>query len=543
MKEKTKHILLILIMAMMLAPAIQGYFLIIPEKALFGDFQKLEKPYLDTERWLDGSYQEEMVPYLEQNTGFHNSLVRLHNQIDYSIFKKPTAEGVIIGKNGQLYEYDYIRAYTGIDFVGEEILDKKLRKLKFLQEYLKDSLGIDLVLVLEPGKASVYPENIPDRFLTDKQGISNYHFILDRAGELNISMIDFNNYFIELRNKLEHPVFPKYGTHWSEFAMWYAADSLIRYTEKIRDINLPGVIKDGFEISEELRSTDYDVAASMNLMFELDHGPMPYPVFQFEDADSTHTRPMVLAVADSYYWNIFNTGIPKHLFANEAFWYFYKLVYPDTYDGEKMVDDLKLQEEIEKQEIIYLMVTERFLYKLGWGFIEDLYAIYGKTSLLDRISSYQQNMTLTEDWFTSLISKADEQGLSLGEIMDIDARYMLRIEDPAANFSLLGPSSLIHEIRENEEWYESVRRNAVIKNINISQQIVEEAEFLINSQHPQALANYYRLTGIKDSIVKDSTLSFQLRLNMAYYYLTEEEMLQAMAEEIYAKDTLKVREE
>jgi hypothetical protein len=543
MKEKTKHILLILIMAMMLAPAIQGYFLIIPEKALFGDFQKLEKPYLDTERWLDGSYQEEMVPYLEQNTGFHNSLVRLHNQIDYSIFKKPTAEGVIIGKNGQLYEYDYIRAYTGIDFVGEEILDKKLRKLKFLQEYLKDSLGIDLVLVLEPGKASVYPENIPDRFLTDKQGISNYHFILDRAGELNISMIDFNNYFIELRNKLEYPVFPKYGTHWSEFAMWYAADSLIRYTEKIRDINLPGVIKDGFEISEELRSTDYDVAASMNLMFELDHGPMPYPVFQFEDADSTHTRPMVLAVADSYYWNIFNTGIPKHLFANEAFWYFYKLVYPDTYDGEKMVDDLKLQEEIEKQEIIYLMVTERFLYKLGWGFIEDLYAIYGKTSLLDRISSYQQNMTLTEDWFTSLISKADEQGLSLGEIMDIDARYMLRIEDPAANFSLLGPSSLIHEIRENEEWYESVRRNAVIKNINISQQIVEEAEFLINSQHPQALANYYRLTGIKDSIVKDSTLSFQLRLNMAYYYLTEEEMLQAMAEEIYAKDTLKVREE
>ena len=86
MKEKIKHILFIVIIALMLTPALQGYFHIIPEKPLFGDFQKLEKPYLDPERWLNGSYQEEMMPYLEQNTGFHNSLVRLHNQIDYSLF-------------------------------------------------------------------------------------------------------------------------------------------------------------------------------------------------------------------------------------------------------------------------------------------------------------------------------------------------------------------------------------------------------------------------------------------------------------------------
>jgi hypothetical protein len=523
-------------MALMLAPSIQGYFEIIPVRALNGDFAEYEKPYLGIESWFNGDYQSDMVPYIEQKTGFHNTLVRLHNQMDYSLFGKPSAEGVVRGKNGQLYEYDYIRAWNGKDFIGENFHDKKLRNFKFLQQYLKDSLDIDLILVLEPGKASVCPEDIPERYQRERGENTNYNYILDRSSELGIRLIDFNQYFIDIKDTIDHPLFPKYGTHWSEFAMWYAADSLLNYIEYIRSIKMPRVIRVGTEISKELRSTDYDVGASLNLIWNLPHDPMPYPEYHFSDTNSLQ-KPMVLAVADSYYWNIFNTRIPKHIFANEAFWYFYKMVYPDTYFGEKMVDDLDLQKEIEKQDVIFLMVTERFLYKFDWGFTDDLFAIYGRTSLLDRLSGYKQDMVLADDWFRNIIYKANTRGISLGEMMDLDARYMLRTEDPYAHFSLLGPSSLVSEIRQNEKWYESVRRNAVIKDIPINEQILEEAEFLINKEYPEALATYYKLTEIKDSILKDSLLSLELKKNMGYYYMTEEEMLQVMAEEMFSQDT------
>ncbi|MDT8394325.1 MAG: hypothetical protein RQ761_10795 [Bacteroidales bacterium] len=532
MKQQAKHIIFIAIVALMLVPALEGFVSIFPEQDLHGDFEELEKPYLSAEKWFEGSYQEEMVPYIEQHIGFHNSLVRLHNQLDYSIFCKPSAEGVIKGKNGQLYEKDYIRAWAGKDFVGEALLDKKLRQFGFLQQYLKDSLQIDLLLVLEPGKASVYPEDIPDRFAEEKANPTNYEFILNRARELDIKLIDFNAYFVQIRDTVDYPLFPKYGTHWSEFAMWYAADSLIGYIEAIRGIDLPEVVIDSIEISDELRSTDYDVGATLNLISELPHEPMPYPHHSFPEPDSSKYKPMVLAVADSYYWNMYNTRIPKNLFSNEAFWYFYKMVYPDTWYNETFVTGIDLREEVEKQEVIMLMMTERFLYKFDRGFVDDLFAIYGKTSLYDSITHYKTSIVNLDSWFSDIIRKARRRNITVGEMMEIDARYMLRLDDPEAFFSLYGPAAITQEIRDNEKWYESVRKNALRKNISINEQILEEAAYVINQQHPEALERYYRLSAAKDSIKTDSALSVHLQAAMKYYRMTEEEMLQVMAEEI-----------
>lgn len=530
MVQKTKYSIFIIILALMLVPGLQGFFQVFPEKELHGDFAEIEKPFLNGENWFDGSYQEKMDPYIEQHIGFHNGLVRLNNQINYSIFCKPLAEGVVKGKNGQLYEHDYIRAWTGKDFVGEKALDKKLRQFRFLQQYLKDSLDIDLVLVLEPGKASVYPEDIPHRFKKAEEGNTNYEFIRKRAIELGINLIDFNDYFMKIRDTVEYPLYPRYGTHWSEFAMWYAADSLINYIEKIRDIDLPEVVKDKPEISKELRSTDYDVGATLNLITKLPHEPMPYPVFHFPEGDTGKYRPMVLAVADSYYWNFFNTRIPKNLFANEAFWYFYKQVYPDTYHGEKYIDDIDVKEEIEKQEVIFFMATERFLYKFDRGFVDDLWNIYGATSSIDKITHYKTSMVNLDTWFADIIRKANIRGISLEDMMEMDARYMMWQQDPEAYYTLFGPAAMYAEIRNNEQWYESARKNALRKDISIEEQLYEEAAYVLNQKHPGVLEKYKRLIEIKENIVADSSWHAYIIDRAAYYFMTEEEMLQAMAE-------------
>lgn len=536
MALRIKHILFIFILALLTVPAIQGYFQLFPDSPLHGDFEVKEKPTLFRANWLDGSYQAGMDPWLEQHIGFHNGLVRLHNQLDYSLFHKPNAEGVVRGKNGQLYEYDYIRAWTGVDFVGEELLDRKLRQFRFLQQHLKDNFNTDLVLVLEPGKASLYPEDIPDRYKKAEAGKSNYDYIGSRAKELGINLIDLNTYFLEIKDTSSYPLFPKHGTHWSEFAMWYAADTLLKYIEDTRDIDLPEVIRDGVEISQELRSTDYDVGITLNLMCDLSHRPMPYPSHHFR-VDSTHRKPNVLAIADSYYWNFFNTRIPENLFNNQAFWYFYKKVYPDTYYGDKFVKDLDIQPEIEKQDVIFFMSTERFLFKFDRGFVDDLWGIYGIRSNWDALTHNKTSITNLDSWFADVITKAENQGTTLGEMLELDARFLLWQNDPEKFYGMFGPAPIANDIRNNPQWLADVKRRAEENNTSLEEWLTEEATYLLTNKYPEALKKYNRVRQISENIRSDSTWHAYILKKAVRYFMTEEEMVRADAEYVYWQET------
>ena len=504
MVQKVKHIIFILILAMLILPGIQSIFHIFPESELHGEFEKKERPTLNTSGWMSGKFQQAFDPWLEENIGFHNGLVRVNNQLDYTLFHKTHAEGVVRGRNGNLFEYDYIRAWEGKDFVGEKLLDSKLRRFRFLQDHLKASFDIDLVLILEPGKASLYEEDIPDKYNKAPNGKSNYEYMSMRAMELGINLIDLNAWYMQIKDTATYPIFPIQGTHWSEYAMWYAADSLINYIEETRQIDLPDVIRDSVVYKSKLESTDYDQGVVLNLLFELEHGEMPYPRYHFNE-EVHHSRPYVLSIADSYYWNIFNTRIPKNLFANEAFWYFYKKVYPDSYFGSKVTGDLDLKAEIEKQDIIFFMTTERFLYMIDRGFVDDLMQFYGLTSDLDRLTYYKMRILQDNPWFTTTIAKADKAGISLGEMLDREADYLLWTSEPEVYYSIYGPSPFIKEIRSDDSWFADIKKKAEENEQDIEERLMIEARYLLETGYPEALKKYDFIQSTRRGILADTS--------------------------------------
>jgi hypothetical protein len=131
-----KNILFLLVLVVMILPVIQKEWPFVEEPQLNGDFIEKKQPDFTWKGFFNGSYQNAYEPYLEQHIGFHNTLVRLRNQLDYSLFRKPNAEGIVIGKEDFIFEYDYIREITGRDFVGYDFIDEKLRRLKYVQDYL-----------------------------------------------------------------------------------------------------------------------------------------------------------------------------------------------------------------------------------------------------------------------------------------------------------------------------------------------------------------------------------------------------------------------
>ncbi len=154
-----------------------------------------------------------------------------------------------------------------------------------------------------------------------------------------------------------------------------AADTIVKYIQSIRKIEIPKILIESIEISYTMRDTDDDIEKAMNLLFNIPDLEMGHPYFKIIK-DSNTIQPKVLVVADNYYWGMFNWGLSKDVFDNDQFWYYNKQIYPDNYSQSTTVEDIDLKKEIEKTDVILLISTDNNLYKFAFGFIEQVYNIY-----------------------------------------------------------------------------------------------------------------------------------------------------------------------
>ena len=529
MQKLFKHIIFLVVLIALSLPMIQRFFSVFEEGELNGDFVLSDCPEYTTDNWLNGTFQAGFDRFVEDHIGFRNFFVRLHNQIDFSLYDRINAEGLVKGKNNILYEYDYIRAYTGKDFIGEATITRTLNKLKFIQEHFKNEFNIDVLLVFEPSKARVQPDDIPERYLEDGITISNYEFFKQKADELGITNLDLNDYLVQVSDTSRYPVYPPYGIHWSEHTMRFVTDTLIRFIESVGNIDMPDFSVETRFVKDSISASDYDAGMTSNLLFTLGQEPLPYPFFSFK-ADASKTRPMVLAVADSYYWNIYNTRLPKNLFSNEAFWYFNAKVYPEFYYEETWTDDLDLKTEVEKQDVILIGITERFLYKFGWGFVEQLYDAYGPKYSGGIVEKYESKIRNYSAWFDQLQKTAEETGQNLEELIRLNAHDEAVRKDFETYITWYGDKYYQGLIAGNETWSDSTRAKADRNNRAFEEQLEIEAMFVFKSSNPKAYRKYELIQAYRDSIYNNAGWLQLIRQKAARYYLSLDDAVSVDAE-------------
>lgn len=429
---RTKKILFIVLLSAMFLPMIQKSLKVPKFKSLKGYFTIKEEPDFLLKTWFTGDYQIKYEEYLEQNIGFRTFFVRLNNQISYSLFTKAKAEGVIIGKDNYLYELDYIKDYIGANYKGDSTISSEMKKLSFIKNKLKEK-NIDLVFVFAPGKASFFPEYIPDEYVKKQSGISNYKAYLSKCKEYGITFLDLNSLFVERKKTEKYPLYTKCGVHWSVYGSILAADTISRFIEKIRNIDLPEIIIDDIELSNIPRETDNDIADGMNLLFNFSMSQMAYPKYHINSENKT--KPKVLCIADSYYWNIFGAGFASTLFQYGGFWYYFNEIYPPIDDNHKLISQINVVEEIEKNEVLMILVTEGTMHKFPYGFIDKMYDTYAKSGLNSdstvqkKIEKYKTDMLNNQEWLEKIKIKAKAEGISLDEMMYKNALWMVENEN------------------------------------------------------------------------------------------------------------------
>jgi hypothetical protein len=435
------------------------------ELPLSGVTVSSSKPAFNFHQWFKGTYQDQFSKYVEENSGFRSSLIRLNNQVNYSLFNSSPAS-VTIGKGGYLFQGDYIDEITGKNFVGENSMVSNLKNLRKAQDYLK-SRNIFLLTVLAPGKADFYKEYLPEYYSKRISTQRNYNSIIRNIGKENINLIDFNNWFLQLKDTTRFPLFPKQGIHWTSYGMALCADSIVRYIEVKKNISLPDIswTLDG---SDSLKGTDYDLGSFLNIYEVLPHDKIWYPYFTIHD-DLSMIHPRLLVCGDSFYWTIYNEHIFSRVFYNETFYYYSHTIYPSTGTQSLSAHDLDLLKELENYDIIILLNSQANYGVPGGNFIKLL------LGTLHNQNIYKERAinSILDSKF--LLSRSEQ--IALQKNISLDSSISILADSFVADrFSKI--SKIKNEMRKNPEWLNSLNAKAASDDRSLEEVMQSDAEWM-----------------------------------------------------------------
>jgi hypothetical protein len=365
--EKTlKNGLVFILLTFLFLPLMQQGFELKKLVPLQGMLNEPIRPSLGVETWFKGEFQHQAETFAKEKFGFRSTFIRLNNQIEFSLFRKAKANSVVIGKENYLFEENYIKAYYGQDFLGEDSIRCLMTSLKDLQ----DSLAFKnktLLVVYAAGKGSFFPEYFPKEWVdSNRVGTTNHKTMVKIGQEIGLNQIDFNTYFVEQKGKTSYPLYPQYGIHWSHYGVCLVMDSLIKRLEQLRHIDMPGFIWTETRL-EQPHDYDYDIGDGLNLLFRLPSYTMAYPKLKLVEKPG-QTKPSLLMIADSYYWDMYESGF-REVLSNNHFWFYNRDIHP-AMPGSPTPAELDLKKVIAEHDVIVLMATEATLNKLGWGWVE-----------------------------------------------------------------------------------------------------------------------------------------------------------------------------
>lgn len=170
--------------------------------------EDLEPPSFIEDGALNGDFDSELSDYLTERTPLRGPFLNAKTKIMTSVFKVSPEDGVIIGKNDWLYFKETAGEYTGEDLLSPRVIFNISDALKQIEDFC-ESNKIDFVFTVAPDKNTLYPENMPARYI--KSDVNNFTVLSSLLKENGLNFVDFS----DLNKLSDEPLYYKYDTHWN----------------------------------------------------------------------------------------------------------------------------------------------------------------------------------------------------------------------------------------------------------------------------------------------------------------------------------------
>src|ERR1043165_4323662 len=353
-----KNILVVLLLLFLLLPALQKITGLTTDYKLEGVNENTSKPQLTAKGFFEADFQE--------HVGYKGCLIALKNQLDHSLFHKLNYT-IEEGDDGQLFYWNHIDTHCGHVTLSDDSVARKLNECVALKSLL-DSLHIKMFFVLAPGKPYFYEDKLPARFKQCNTTGNDYQKILAGLRKKNIPVLDFNQWFRNLRTTSPYPLFPKLGTHWSFYGATLAVDSLAHY------LQLPLLTQTDIAITDNARGKDKDLYDLLNVLLPMKSDSLAYPVYKLTSNRTSARKPKILLIGDSFNWTLLDTKMLPQLCSAESRFWFYK---HQLYDLEgKWIsdnpDEVDLYKLLKGTDAVIFLSTEALYHRFDHGFANSL---------------------------------------------------------------------------------------------------------------------------------------------------------------------------
>jgi len=367
--------LFLLIFLLISFPLLNYHSNIISSAHLYG-VEYATSPAWSWHSWWDGSFQRDEDLYINDNVGFRADLIRFNNQINFSFFDKIISCCVVRGLHDNLFYNDYVEAYCGTDYAGDNYPVNDLVKMKKVQDTL-EHLGKLFVFIHAGSKASYFAEDIPTDIPCNSAGKTNLKNYIRIGDSLGIHQIDFNSWFVSLKGKMPHDLFNKQGIHWGLYGALFAVDSLTRYIEHRRGIHMIHPKWDEIEKTYNARRLEDDMERTFNLILPMRTAEYWYPKWHYDDSPGL-MKPRVIYIGDSFGWTFMHDGI-MNANTDPEFWIYFRDAYGKDFDNGALTHDMgsyKWREVLQKTDCVVMMYTASQLVRSGTTFIDSAYNYY-----------------------------------------------------------------------------------------------------------------------------------------------------------------------
>ena len=458
MRKKALYITLFaLSVALLTLPAAQQHAQLFKIKPLNGATVTTKQPQLSLKTFISGEFQKQEDKYLDDHIGFREPLIRCYNQLTWSLFRKTQNKTLFINHDNWIFNDFTIKHHYGqsmYDFrnSNEAMLEKMQADaimLCLLQNVLKE-YGVPFFVCLAPGKDMVCEEHLPEvAGFTRDPGIRAIDYYPPVFDSLGINYIDFQNYYMAIKDTVSYPLYLKSSSHWSNQAAVIAADTLFRYMEALGGFNMHN-FSIGEEYVDKTHYLDSDLEDLMNLLWPIETTVNRYNRISI-DTDTTAVKPRWLAVGDSYYQGfLYNLSLDS-IFETYHYWYYNKIVQNDPL--HKDVQEVDILKELLTSDIVMVIYCPSNLFDVNRQFLtRSLFELfYDDDVVQDKLDNVKRRIRNSEKWYASIQKTAGDRGVDVEIVLDENARYSL----------YTSPSSYFDEFKSTE--IQQCRNSSVVK--------------------------------------------------------------------------------
>lgn len=377
MHKFLKSFLLCVLGLALLLPPLQAKLKWINEAPLNGAYVTAPRAEFEFRKFLDNKFQPDLEHYLEDRIGFRSLLIRLRNQLSYSILNESRNSTVTIGRHKVLFEKYPIVAWQGTNFVGYKRVKFDAQMFRLVQDTLARH-GVDLIFVVAPSKASFMPENLPAEAVRLPGTPDNYTAYTKALAAHGVHVLDFDRIFRQWRTSAPYPLFTSGGTHWSMYGGIRAGDSLLAYIRQLDHYRpIPFKIKNT-RLTNILEQTDDDIAKLLNLAVPRPAEQLAYPTLTFATTQPGQHVPKALLIADSFGWTWINTFFSKCFSDQSSFWYYnHDIAWTGAGLTNKnlSIDQLKTRQNFLSHDVIIVMFTAGNMWQFDEGFCRQAFEV------------------------------------------------------------------------------------------------------------------------------------------------------------------------